>query len=98
MNELGTPQHHITFFLTSEIKQPEELTEFLKNEMTGTPFNKYCIDCKKNQTSHFLVWLGTFVCQGCAIMHLNLPHGCQSKSYVKEVYKDHWDDYQLKSL
>jgi len=61
--------------------------------MTENPFNKYCIDCKKKKTTHCLIWLGTFVCEGCAVNHINLPNGCQSKSYVKDVFNENWDDY-----
>jgi hypothetical protein len=66
--------------------------------MSENPFNKYCIDCKKNRTTHFLLWLGTFVCESCSINHLNLPNGRQSKSYVKNVFKEQWDDYQLRAI
>ena len=44
------------------------------------------------------MWLGSFVCEGCSIAHLNLPYGSQSKSYVKNIFKEHWDDYQLRSI
>ena len=66
--------------------------------MTGNPFNKYCIDCKKNKTTHFLVWLGSFVCEPCSVEHLNMPNGCMSKTYAKKVYNEQWDDLNLKSL
>ena len=66
--------------------------------MTGTPFNKYCIDCKKKKTSHFLVWLGTYVCKNCAEEHSQLGNSTMSTCYVKDVYGEHWDDYQLKSI
>jgi hypothetical protein len=45
-----------------------------------------------------MVWLGSFVCESCSIAHLNLPHGCQSRSYSKNIFKEHWDDYQLRSV
>jgi hypothetical protein len=95
---LATPQHHIEFFKSSELEQPAELKEHLQTVMTGNPFNKYCIDCKKNKTTHCLIWLGSFVCEGCAINHLNLPNGSMSRCYVKDCFNEQWDDYQLRSI
>lgn len=95
---LATPSAHFQFFTSSQIPQSEELTAFLKKSMSENPFNKYCIDCKKNRTTHFLVWLGIFTCESCSLAHLNLPRGAQSKSYVKNVFNEQWDDYQLRSL
>ena len=66
--------------------------------MVGNPFNKYCIDCKRAKTTHFLVWIGTFVCGACANGHLEMKNGGMSKTYVKDVLNEHWDDYQLKSV
>ena len=83
---------------SSQYPIPPELTDFLKKNMTGSPFNKYCIDCKRNKTTHALIWLGIFVCEGCSIQHLNLPNGCQSRMFVKDALKEHWDDYQLRSI
>lgn len=66
-------------------------------EKLANPYNKYCIDCKKNKTTHAIIWLGAFVCEECANMHKDLFGGNQY-SYVKNVYKENWDDYQLRSL
>jgi len=33
--------------------------------MLAVPFNKYCVDCKRNKTSHGLAWLGALVCLDC---------------------------------
>lgn len=75
-----------------------KIKEFLKEQMEGNPFNKYCIDCKKKRTSHFLVQYGLFVCQDCANIH-NQMNGYQlSKLQIKHVYYEHWDDYQLRSI
>lgn len=84
------------YFRASTLPQPPELQDFLK-ERLANPFNKYCIDCKKNQTTHCLVWLGVFVCADCAAIHRQ-GFGGQSQNYIKEVHKDHWDDYQLRSV
>ena len=56
------------YFKASDFAQPPELQEFLKSKLQN-PFNKYCLDCKKNLTTHALIWLGTFVCAGCAKIH-----------------------------
>jgi len=63
----------------------------------SNPYNKYCIDCKKNQTTHALIWLGAFVCKDCAECHRDF-FGGNSFSYVKDVYGELWDDYQLRSV
>lgn len=63
----------------------------------GIPHNKYCIDCKKNLSTHCVVWLGSFVCKDCAAMH-RMQLGGQSFTYIKDVFKEHWDDYQLRSV
>lgn len=61
------------------------------------PFNKFCIDCKKNQTSHAILWLGSFVCKDCADEHRAL-FGGNNSCYIKDVFGELWDDYQLKSV
>ena len=97
---LGVPeQHEVVFFKTSEIPRPQEVNDFMKKIQTKNAFNKYCIDCKKNATTHALIWLGTFVCESCADMHLDmLPNGCMSKTYIKKTKDEHWDDYHLRSI
>mmetsp|Transcript_8612 Transcript_8612/g.13345 ORF Transcript_8612/g.13345 Transcript_8612/m.13345 type:complete len:93 (-) Transcript_8612:688-966(-) len=55
----------VTFFTSSHIAQPAGLKEFFEEKLAH-PYNKYCIDCKKNQTTHAVVWLGAFVCEECA--------------------------------
>jgi hypothetical protein len=66
-------------------------------EKLAIPYNKYCIDCKKNHSSHAIIWLGIFVCESCSLNHLALFGGNQN-SYVKNILNDQWDDYQLKSI
>ena len=60
----------LNFFRSSEIQQSVELNDFLENLITGNPYNKYCLDCKKAKSTHFLVWLGIFTCKKCADNHL----------------------------
>ena len=43
------------------------------------------------------MWLGVFVCKDCAETHLSTFGGNQF-SYVKDVYNEQWDDYQLRSI
>ena len=63
----------------------------------STPYNKYCIDCKNKPTSHFIVWLGSYVCEECAKIHIE-AFGGNYNSYIKDVYNEQWDDYQLRSV
>jgi hypothetical protein len=56
-------------FKSSTIPIAQEIVDFLTKIMTGNPYNKYCIDCKKKRTSHFLVQYGLFVCEDCAHIH-----------------------------
>ena len=78
------------------MEQPKELKEFFEEKLSN-PYNKYCIDCKKNQTTHALLWLGAFVCGSCANQHKELQGG-NFNVYVKDVYGELWDDYQLRSI
>jgi len=57
----------------------------------SNPYNKFCIDCKKNQTTHALIWLGIFVCKDCADEHKALFGG--NHCYIKDVFGEQWDDY-----
>lgn len=94
-----TEQHEVVFFKSSTLARSQTISDFLKKLHTKNAFNKYCIDCKKNATTHALIWLGTFVCETCANMHLDhLPNGCMSRTYVKKVAEEHWDDYHLRSV
>ena len=86
----------VAMFKTSQFPQQPELKAFLQEKLAN-PYNKYCIDCKKNQTTHAIVWLGVFVCKDCANLHKETFGGNQY-SYIKDVYNEHWDDYQLRSI
>ena len=78
------------FFKSSNILQAVEVTNFFKEQL-GNPYNKYCIDCKKNLTTHAVVLLGAYVCKDCAELHRS--NFGNSTSYVKDIYNEHWDDY-----
>ena len=90
------PKPEVVFFTSSSIAQPPALAEFLKEKLSN-PYNKYCLDCKKNQTTHAIVWLGVFVCKDCADLH-RVTFGGNQYSYIKDVYGEQWDDYQLRSV
>jgi len=57
------------FFITSKLKQPHQVKEFLLKKLSSDVFNKYCIDCKSKTTTHFVVSMGIFVCMDCATEH-----------------------------
>lgn len=81
----------VNFFKTSGTPQTPELKAYLEEKL-AFPYNKYCLDCKKNTTTHFMLWLGIYLCEGCAKNHEKIFGGNQF-SYVKDVYNDQWDDY-----
>ena len=85
--------HHDVFFKTSEFQMHPKIKEFLTTKMKGNPFNKYCLDCKKKKTTHFLVEYGIFVCKDCAHLHQKANNFAISNLNVKHVLKEHWDDY-----
>ena len=65
------------------------------------PYNRHCIDCigevgeaEQRESTHFLIWVGTFVCEFCADKHKKL-FGSHT---TKDVLREHWDDYQLRSV
>ena len=85
-------------FKTSGLKQHPKVRDFLQKRMTGNAFNKFCLDCKKKKTSHFVVYLGIFVCMDCATNHSRMRQFIQSDQYIKDVNVEQWDDWQLKSV
>ena len=83
-------------FKSSQFPQPKELEAYLKEKLAN-PYNKYCLDCKEKTTTHCLLWLGAYVCKDCAEVHKQ-TFGGQSQVYVKDVFNEHWDDFQLRSV
>ena len=69
------------------------MTSFLAN-LLQDPFNKFCVDCTKNDSTHANISYGTFICESCAATHLDV-FGME-KSYVKSIFHDLWDSYQLR--
>ena len=43
-----------------------------------------------------MIYYGVFVCTTCAKNHI--ANFRQSENYVKDIYNEHWDDYQLRSI
>jgi len=61
------------------------------------PYNHYCINCKKHKSTHVVIFIGAYVCEKCAKALVEVQGG-NKNCYVKSVYGEMWDDYQLKSL
>jgi len=81
--------------ITSDVPVSQKLTDFFDAQLADT-HNKFCIDCKTKESTHFLVWLSCYTCKDCAEQHRTAVGG-NNKCYVKELFNEHWDDYQLKS-
>lgn len=43
-----------------------------------------------------MLWLGSYVCKDCSQEHL-VSSGGFSFCYIKDLYNEQWDDYQLRS-
>lgn len=76
---------------TSYMEQPVELHTYFE-EVTSDPFNHYCLNCKQKRSTHFMVWLGAFVCESCRWQFLAHCGGNQV-CYIKSIYEEQWDDY-----
>ena len=87
--ETESDEQIMTFKHSNFHIQPE-LTKYLKS-LLDDPYNKYCIDCKINASTHAIVFHGTFVCYECMIKIKN-AYGMES-TYPKKVIGEHWDDY-----
>ena len=83
-------------FQTSQMAQSPELKTYLE-EVISNPFNNFCIDCKQNKTTHAVIWLGAYICGDCAKAIIDAQGGNQH-CYIKDIFGEQWDDYQLKSL
>ena len=80
----------IVAYQSSQLAIAPELTNYLKG-LLKEPFNKYCLDCKINLSTHAIVFFGTFVCYDCMLKIKNV-YGYEY-SYPKKVIGEHWDDY-----
>ena len=72
--------------------QPALMTEHLR-QLLVDPFNQYCVDCNKQESTHANISYGTFICGACAELH-GQQFG-MDKSYVKNIFEDLWDTYQM---
>ena len=53
------------FLKTSSMQQSTELRNYLEKALSD-PDNKHCMNCKKNHSTHVIVFIGAFVCEDCA--------------------------------
>ena len=49
-------------FKSSTISQPLEVKDYLTNLLNSDPYNKFCVDCHVNLSTHACITYGTFVC------------------------------------
>ena len=71
------------------------MTAFL-TDLLMNPFNRYCVDCTKSESTHANISYGTFICAACAGQHSDILG--MSSSYVKPIFEELWDTYQLKCV
>lgn len=57
----GDQKPVIVTFSTSQLPVDSQLTAYL-SELLNDPYNKWCLDCKVNQSTHAIVMFGIFVC------------------------------------
>lgn len=77
-------------------EQHNDLKRLLKERVADNQYNAYCVDCMRNQSTYFEMKHGVFICEACAGWHSQIfPYG---KHYLKEIYTEHWDPYQLRVL
>ena len=90
------PQQH-NGFKSSALPQPEELRTYLQGILTGDPYNKFCVDCHHNLSTHACLAYGIFICGACAYIH-QIAFGGKSRSQIKDVFAEQWDDAQLEAI
>lgn len=78
------------------LEQPASLTALLTEILQRDTYNKFCIDCNRNESTHASITYGTFVCQDCANAHMQLLG--MEKSYIKPIFGDTWDQYQIRLI
>lgn len=76
------------------LEQPVALTALLQELLARDTYNKFCIDCNRNESTHASITYGVFICEECANAHLQLLG--MDKSYIKPIMGDMWDSYQTK--
>jgi threonyl-tRNA synthetase len=78
------------------IVQPVSLANLLRSQLEKDSYNKFCIDCNKNESTHASVTYGVFICEECAQTHIK-EFGMEN-SYVKSLFGELWDDYQCRCI
>ena len=86
---------YVQTFKSSELEKSSKMHDYLQSRLAD-PFNKYCIDCKHNISTHCLVMYGAFMCGQCANQH-KMTFGF-FETYPKDLLTEQFDDYQLASV
>ena len=78
------------------IEQPASVNALLTDLLQRDTYNKFCIDCNRNESTHANITYGTFICGDCAKVHIqNIG---TDKHYIKTIFGDAWDQYQIKII
>lgn len=96
--EVTQPPQQVIFistFKSSEHEKVKAVQEYLQ-ERAADPYNKYCIDCKVNLSTHVMVMYGAFMCGSCANAHRQMFGFFQT--YPKNITMEQFDDVQLASI
>jgi ADP-ribosylation factor GTPase-activating protein 1 len=72
------------------------VTALLTDLLQRDTYNKFCIDCNRNESTHANITYGTFICGDCAKIHIN--NIGTDKHYIKTIFVDTWDTYQIKII
>jgi hypothetical protein len=80
----------------SEVFVLSEKTRWTLTKHLANPYNKFCVDCHHNESSMASVSFGIFLCEECGQEHQKSLG--MELSYVKDVFQEHWDPFQLKML
>ena len=75
--------------------QPEPMKAYLIDRLNSDSYNKYCVDCNRQEATHASTTFGIFICGDCAEAHRQLG---MNQSYIKNLSEELWDEYQLKSI
>lgn len=79
-----------------KLPQPAQLNDYLRQYHQRDSYNKFCVDCNKNESTHASVTYGILLCAECAEIHRN-EFG-MDQSYIKSLFEELWDDYQVKCM
>merc|ERR1712113_36097 len=81
---------------TSAYDPQTPATRFFLKEIMQKEFNKCCVDCQQNESTHFDVSFSTFICDSCAIEHEKEFDMFQD--YVKPIFGEAWDTFHLEMV